>query len=72
LEASEEVLKREAQEHPKIKTSYDSLNNSITELEEEIKNLETQYKTLETKSKDLKVKYAAGGVIAGMVATITF
>lgn len=44
LEASEEVIKREAQEYPKIKISYDKLNKSITDLEAEMNKLKTQYK----------------------------
>jgi chromosome segregation ATPase len=70
LEASEDIIKREAHEQPKLKTSFDNLNKSITELEKEIKDLEIQYKKLETKTAGLKVKYAAGGVIAGLVAGI--
>ncbi|CAG8690013.1 10009_t:CDS:2 [Gigaspora margarita] len=69
LEGSEEILKREAQEQPKIQTSYDNLKKSITELEAEIKDLEIQYKALETKTHNLKVKYAVGGVIAGIHMT---
>jgi hypothetical protein len=70
LEASEELIQREAIEQPKIKVSYDNLNRSITELENEIKVLETQYKNLETKIKSTKTKYAVGGVIAGVVGGI--
>jgi chromosome segregation ATPase len=72
LEMSEEVIKREAQEKPKIQTSYDNLNNAITELETEIGKLEVQYKELEEKTKNIKVKYAVGGVIAGVVAGVGF
>ncbi|CAG8496378.1 11158_t:CDS:2, partial [Cetraspora pellucida] len=70
LEASEDIIKREAHEQPKIKTSFDNLNKSITELEKEIQALEIQYKKLETKTQDIKVKYAVGGIIAGLVAGI--
>ncbi|CAG8527719.1 1692_t:CDS:2, partial [Scutellospora calospora] len=71
LEMSEEVIKREAQEKPKIQTSYDNLKNAITELETEIANLEVQYKALEEKTKNIKIKYAAAGALGVIVAGIT-
>jgi phage shock protein A len=70
LEASEELIQQEATERPKIQVSYDNLKKAITELEDEIRALEVQYKALETKTKNIKVKYAVGGVIAGVVAGI--
>ena len=50
--------------------SYNNLTKSITELEEEIKKLTIQYQALETKTRNIKVKYAVGGVIAGIVVSI--
>ena len=70
LEASEVIIKREADELPKTKTSYDNLTKSVTELEEEVKKLETQYKALETKSNNAKANYLAGGALAGIVAAV--
>jgi chromosome segregation ATPase len=70
LEASEGIIQREAQEQPKIKTSYESLKTSITELETELDKLQTQYKALETKTQGIKVKYAVGGAIAGVVGAV--
>ncbi|CAI2200308.1 12178_t:CDS:2, partial [Funneliformis geosporum] len=66
LEASEEIIKREAELKPKVSTSITSLTASITELETEIKTVKNQYKELERKSEDIKKKYAVGGVFAGL------
>ena len=70
LEASEEIIAREAKEQPKTKASYDNLTGAVAKLEDEIKHLETQYKALETKTQGLKVKYAVGGAVAGLAAGV--
>lgn len=72
LEASEEIIKREAHEQPKIKKSYEELVTEITKLETIITNLETKQQQLKEKSDRLIVAYAVGGTLAGIVGTITF
>lgn len=71
LQASEEVIHREAQENPKIQVSYDKLNQSITDLEKIIADLQVQYEALEAKTEAIKVKYAVGGALATSIASIS-
>ncbi|CFW93223.1 protein of unknown function [endosymbiont DhMRE of Dentiscutata heterogama] len=70
LEASEEIIKREAQEQPKIEKGIDELEKEIEKLETKINTLEIQYKQLQQKTNSMKVKYGVGGTLAGVVGGI--
>lgn len=70
LEASEEIIQREATEHPKISKSVSELTQSITDLENYLNDLEIKYQALEEKSKNLKIACGVGGTVGGIVGTI--
>ncbi|CAI2185582.1 12556_t:CDS:2 [Funneliformis geosporum] len=67
LEASEEIIQREATEHPKISNSVADLTKSITDLEDYLNDLEIKYQALEEKTKNAKIAYGVGGTIGGVV-----
>src|SRR3954454_15081037 len=70
LEVSEEVIKREATEHPKILTSITELNKYITELETKLNDLEIKQIAVEKKSKNMAIFCGVGGAVGGVIATI--
>ena len=72
LEASEEVIQREATEHPKIVKSVAELTQSITHLETYIGELEVKHKALQQKTNNLKIAYGAGGAIGGVIGGVAF
>ncbi|CAG8753326.1 8021_t:CDS:2 [Racocetra persica] len=61
LQASEEIIKREAHEHPKIQKSYE-------ELEAEIKKLEDQITALQTKQQQLQERLAESERMRSLLA----
>jgi len=70
LEASEEVIQREATEHPKINKSVTELTQSITDLETYLKDLEVKHKELEQKTQNTKISYGASGAVGGVVGAV--
>ncbi|CAG8751861.1 15564_t:CDS:2, partial [Cetraspora pellucida] len=50
LQASEEIIKREAHEHPKIQKSYEELEAEIKKLEDQITALQTKQQQLQERS----------------------
>ena len=70
LEASEEIIQREASEHPKIKKSYDELEKQIIELETKLDVVDKQYKQLQEKSNSMKLTCVMGGALGGAVGGI--
>jgi chromosome segregation ATPase len=70
LEASEEIIKREATENSKIVKSVAELTQSITDLETYIGELEIKHNSLEQKTKNIKIAYGVGGTIGGVVGAI--
>ena len=72
LEVSEEVIQREAAEHPKISKSVTELTQSITDLENQLKSLEVKHKALEQKTKNIKIAYGVGGTLGGVIGAVAF
>jgi len=72
LEASEEIIKREAGEQPKIKKSVEELVEEIAKLETIIANLETKQKALEEKTRNMSISCVAGGTLVGVIGSVAF
>ena len=70
LEVSEEVIKREATEHPKILTSITELTKYIVELETKLNDLEVKQIAVEKKSKNMAIFCGVAGAVGGVIATI--